>query len=147
MALTKEVSEQLVSILQDYVNLDYDQLVKIGKECFNTVVNNLLNVFDQDGAYISVLALISSSIIADGELTEKEIQFLTDVSGLDKDTIINKVYPLGTREQAKKIANTICDCDIRELADDAFTLAICLLAVDESITRTEYEYIAELLEK
>lgn len=147
MALPKDLDNELLKTVQDFVNLEYDQLVQIGKECYENVVNQLLKTFNEEQACISIISLISSAIVADGKLTEKEIQFLTDVTGLSKEKIVENVYPLGTHQNAAKIANMICDCENNELADDAFVLAICLLAVDETVTRTEYAYIAELLDK
>lgn len=147
MALPEDFQIQLKNTLQDFVNLEYEQLVQIGKECYEKVVKELLKTFTEEQACVSIIALISSSIVSDGQLTEKEIQFLTDVTGLSKENIIERVYPLGTHENSVKIANMICDSENTELADDAFVLAICLLAVDETVTRTEYTYIAELLDK
>ena len=147
MALPEDFQIQLKNTLQDFVNLEYEQLVQIGKECYEKVVKELLKTFTEEQACVSIIALISSAIVSDGQLTEKEIQFLTDVTGLSKENIIERVYPLGTHENSVKIANMICDCENTELADDAFVLTICLLAVDETVTRTEYTYIAELLDK
>lgn len=137
---------QLNELLQEFVNLSYEDILAIARER----LGELLPVFNQaakdgDGAKFALL-LMGTSLAVDGKLTEKEYNFVNDLLG-------NKF----TYDETKQMVELHYNADFLELADQVvdscsgalkaslLTFCTCFLAVDETISRDEVAFIKKLL--
>lgn len=131
-------------ILQNYVNLDYDSLVNIAKQS----ANNLLPVcalVDKDNKGVMLLScVILAGIGADGKLSAKEYQFLSDVLGLNDETIDGfiKMYDA----QMVDVVDNFADNLNVSTKADTVTLLTAVAACDETISREETALLRKILE-
>lgn len=136
-------------ILQDYVNLSYDQLYAIAKDEFRKFAYQLNEGFDGDNDHASkaLLIFVAAILGADGRLTNLEHRFLNDLleEEFSYEDTCSMVSALGD-SQARDLVNELIDAMSRDAKTSALTVALCFCAVDETISRDEVAYFAKLME-
>lgn len=136
----------LRELLQDYVNLPYDQLVKKATNYLNELMPTFIKYSsDGNGADFAV-AFIFCSIASDGKLTDTEYNFLNDVFHANHvyDSVKLKIaqyYNQGIME----LMDNIIDSSPKQVKNKILHLCACFLAVDETVTREEIGFITKLL--
>ena len=135
------MADNFDKLLQDIVNLDYDQLLAGAKKGLGEAYRIFGRIGNQDQATSVVVAFLAAAIAVDGTFTAKEQQLISDLFGdVDFMSILKTVD-----------AEMINDLD--ELIDSLSTedkSSLCLftayiLAVDESINKNEYRYLVKLI--
>ena len=139
----------LQQILQDYVNLPYEQLLSIAEKEFNKLSVCFEIGFDGNTktACQAMLLFVSTVIGADGKLTGLESRFLNDLIGQedDYDATLNVVSTLSSAE-SRKLTDELIDALPTDAKASALTLALCFCAVDETISRDEIAYFQRLMD-
>jgi hypothetical protein len=139
----------LNELLQDYVNLSYDQLIAIAKDEFAKFAYGISNAFgdDDETASRALLVFVAAALGADNRLTDLENKFLNDLLEADHsyEETCEMVAALGGNESREVIDNLI-DSLPTDVKAAGLTVALCFCAVDENITREEVSYFVKLME-
>ncbi len=131
--------------IQEYVNLDYEELLCLAKDS----LANLIPVFseiadDGDGAGY-IVPFICASVAVDGKLSRLESRFVSDfVDGqFSEDEVFDMVqehYNAATFDFVDEIFD---NCPV-ELQTDLMCLCLCICAVDETVNRDETAFLNRL---
>ena len=135
-------------LLQDYVNLDYEQLVAIGKGELSKMARSLRNYFDDTDYAAKALLMFTGVILGmDGKLSMLECRYLNELLDADHsyDETCDMVSCFATQEARDLVDNLIDEMDTDAKAS-ALTVALCFCAVDETISREEVAYFKKLME-
>lgn len=133
-------------ILQEYVNLSYEDLLSLAKKnfakimpCFNSIAK------DGNGGSVCV-AFISACLAADGELSSLEIRFVNDVtnSQLTREELFNITQEF-IDGGAFALSDAVYDACPAEVRGDLLSFCLCFCAVDETISANEVAFIKRLL--
>ncbi|MBE6734412.1 MAG: hypothetical protein E7563_03595 [Ruminococcaceae bacterium] len=134
---------QFSDILQELVNMSYDELLGMAKVAVNEL-RPVLRPMDKkcDGLFL-ILCIFFAAIGADNEVTALEKKFVIDALEIDED-LFNDLYSQCDKrvedlifEVTKKIS--------RKHQSNLVTLVAAVTACDETINREEAEYISKLL--
>lgn len=131
------------SLMQEFVNKDYEELLDLAKQAIAYVLPVCKKV-DPDNDGIGMLsAILLSAVAADGKLTALEAKFLGDITGLDAQGLdkLTKLYS----GRMDVLTNALADAGSKELKSNICILISCLAACDETITHEENEFIREIL--
>ena len=137
------MSQKFDELLQDYVNQDYDTLLRLAKN----KIDELYPVFKRhapDGAVSLMAGLISTCVAVDGTFSELEYEFLGEILGVYdyrqlKDYIQN-FYNEEAQETTKELVDTLQGKDKTNM----LTICLCVCAVDETIKREETALLRKL---
>ncbi len=135
---------QFSKIMQDMVNLNYDELVAVSKKAIIDVLPACKAVDEENNGMFMLSSLILTSIAADGNLSDLEMKLLQDALGMSADGIQkfinmfdNKMYDL-------------VDCFVDNMNSNvkasALILVTALCSVDEKISREETSFIRKLID-
>ncbi len=130
-------------LLQDYVNMDYQQLLAIAQKSLVNVMPVCQAVDPDNKGVLAATAIILSAIGADGVLTGLEKKFLADAIGLD-DASIQKFIGMYDSRMVE-LADKLADASNAEVKANILALVICVAAVDEKISREETALIKRIL--
>lgn len=130
-------------VLQNYVNLDYPVLVDIAKKALVELIEPCKKVDPDNKGVMMMTSIMLSAIGADGTLTALERSFLRDVLDLDDDTISKfiKLYDSRMVELVDQFADKLSS----DIKVNVTTLCLCVVAVDEKISREETAFIRKLI--
>ena len=131
-------------MLQHYVNLDYEDLVLTAKKASVELLPECAKVDTQNEGYVMLMSIILTAIGADGTLTALERKVLRDVMGLDDEGVTKfiKLYDSKMVELVDSFADKIST----QVKINVMTLCLCVVSVDEKISREETAFIRRLLE-
>ena len=137
------MSQKFDELLQDYVNQDYDTLLRLAKSKIDELYP-LFKRYSPDGAVELMAGLIATCVAADGTFSELEYEFLGEVMGVYnyqqlKDYIQN-FYNDQAQETTKNLVDTLQGKDKTNM----LTICLCICAIDESIKRDETALLAKL---
>ena len=135
-------------LLQDYVNLDYEQLVAIGKGELSKMARSLRNYFDDTDYAAKALLMFTGVILGmDGKLSMLECRYLNELLDAEHsyDETCDMVSCFTTQEARDLVDNLIDEMDTDAKAS-ALSVALCFCAVDETISREEVAYFKKLME-
>ncbi len=136
----------LNELLQDYVNLSYENLLSLANLSMQKTANELKDILGENTSR-AYLIVIAACLGTDNKLTELEYKFLKDF--LEEEDM--------TFEEAKNLLETISGSEAMELTDNlvdvlspdgkSALIMFCLsfLAVDETISVDEVDFIKKLL--
>ena len=134
-------------IMQDYVNLPYPNLLSIANESLGNLVDALSdNDADDDMKAKVVMMLTAASFGVDGRLSKLEHRFICDILEQENDyeEFSEFVMSLGDSESRDIIDELLDTCP--DMKSHALAFCLCLLAVDETITREEVAFIKKLID-
>lgn len=135
-------------ILQDYVNLDYEQLVAIGKGELSKMARSLSNYFDDTDYAAKALLMFTGVILGmDGKLSMLECRYLNEL--LDAEHSYDETCDMVscfTTQEARDLVDNLIDAMDTDAKASALTVALCFCAVDETISREEVAYFKKLME-
>ncbi|MBQ6626187.1 MAG: hypothetical protein IIX27_02730 [Ruminococcus sp.] len=136
---------QFRDLMQKYVNLEYNELLAIGKKALGEAYPVLKNLLpdQKDSAVYVVLTILLGAVGADGTLSAKERQFMKDLLDLDDAAIDNfiKLYT-GKEEETVRSIVKLVDGDTKI---NVITIVTCIVACDETITVDELSFVESLL--
>ncbi len=136
---------QFRDLMQKYVNLEYNDLLAIGKRALGEAYPALKNLLpdQKDSVVYVVLTILLGAVGADGTLSVKERQFMKDLLDLTDDAIDNfiKLYT-GKEEETVRSIVKLVDADTKI---NVITIVTCIVACDETITADELSFVESLL--
>jgi hypothetical protein len=137
----------LNQLLQKYVNMDYDELLDLAKFSLSQFLDTVLEKTGADGASKICAVMTAACLGADGKLSPLENKFFNDLLGVNDSYSDNLefVRSLGT-EEARELVDGLVDAMSSEDKAAAISFCLCLLAVDETITRDEVAFIDRLID-
>lgn len=131
-------------ILQRYVDLDYDELLFIGKKALVNLMPACVKSDPRNRGELMIMSIILAAVGADGKLSPKERRFVCDLLEIDTDTF-NKYSDAFSRKM-KNITDLFADSLSPAVKGDTITLIVCVVACDERISREETEFIKRIME-
>jgi uncharacterized tellurite resistance protein B-like protein len=138
------IMESFNSLMQKYVNTDYEVLVDLAKEAVKRLMPHCQKVDPQHSGNYMLAALILSAIGADGVLTALESKMLADVMDLNKEEIQKLIGMYDSK--MPELANYFADNMGEDTKADAIMLITTIASVDEKICKEETEFIKKLFE-
>ncbi|MBO5789386.1 MAG: hypothetical protein J6R42_05515 [Clostridia bacterium] len=135
----------LKELLQEFVNMDYSELLGIAQSSLSDVLP-VFNQIADDGEGIGlVIPFICTSLAVDGKFTELEYKFLCDLIGnIDYATARDAVQSSYNDESINLVDQVIDSCP-DDLKATLLTFCTAFLAVDETISREEVAFITKLI--
>lgn len=138
--------DKYTQLLQEYVNASYEDLLARARFVLPDILTGLNNIAkDCDGTGF-LLALVGTTVVADGMFSDQEYHFLSDVLELD---ISYKTLKNSLEQYCEEGWDDISYRVMNSVDEDTRTklgiFCICLAAVDERISGEENGYIAALL--
>ncbi len=134
-------------LMQEYVNLSFEELVKIADESFAQFSVALTDKLeDEDGAAKFLILLAGTCIGIDNQVTALEGLFLNEVLGttFDYDTLVAMMDGCNT-EKTRAFIDDIIDSFDSDSKAALCAFCTCLMAVDETITRKEVSFLQKLM--
>ena len=131
-------------LLQHYVNLDYQDLVLTAKKAMNNLLPECAKVDKDNEGYVLLMSIILTAIGADGTLTALERSFLRDVMGLDDEGVSKFIQLYDSR--MVEVVDNFADKISQDIKINVMTLCLCVVSVDEKISREETAFIRKLLD-
>ena len=131
-------------VLQTYINMPYDERLSLAGYSLSQFVNSLGGTTDAS----KICAVITAACLgADGKLTSLESKFLNDLLDCDDSYAenLNFVQSLGG-DEARRLTDDLIDSLSADEKAAAVSFCLCLLTVDESISRDEVAFVEHLIE-
>ena len=130
-------------LLQGYVNKDYFELVAKARQDIVSLFPACKVVDKDNDGFVMMTSIMLSAIGADGTLTALERKFMKDALEIDDDAVSKfiKMY----NGKMVELTDSFADALPVELKADVIDLALCIVAVDEKISREETAFIAKLI--
>lgn len=135
-------------LLQQYVNQSYDELLGLAKYSLGKVTNEITTIFEgSENASKALLVVTAACFGADMKLTTLEYTFLRDLLGGDWDYSSTKemVEALGG-EDSMEMTDKLVDGLSADGKAALVSFCLCLLSVDETISRDEVAFVAKLMD-
>ena len=134
-------------LLQNYVNKDFDQLLLLANEALGIIAVAYKRVNPEGGAMSNfLLPFIATAVVVDEQYTELEHKFVN--------SLLESNF---TYEEGKACIHTYDGAKVIDLVEQMIDVCgesvkkalvqfcLCFVAVDETITHEESDYIAKLL--
>lgn len=135
-------------LLQRYVNQSYDELLGLAKYSLSKVSDELTSIFGGSEEAAKALMVVTAACYgSDSRLTTLEYNFLKELLGsdMDYDSMKGMIEALGGSD-AMDLTDQLVDSLSSDGKAALVSFCICLLAVDETISRDEVAFIAQLME-
>ena len=136
----------LNELLQDYVNLSYDDLLQIANRNFNKIAPFFARLSDDGNPAKYIVPIVGAALAVDGKLSQLEYKFINDLlgGGLSYDAVLqlaNNNYNTSSMEYTDKVVDALNGEERTAL----LALCLCIMAVDETISREEVSFIKRLI--
>ena len=135
-------------LLQNYVNQPYEELLGLARYSLAQASDEISDFFSgNDELHAKAYMVITAACLgADSKLTTLEYNFLKDlldmdVSYDDMKSMIEALYG----DEAMELTDQLADSLSNDAKSALISFCICLLAVDETISREEVDFIAKLM--
>lgn len=132
---------ELKDMFQGFVNKDYDELVYIANKEINLAMPTLNELVGEEYAYKLMISILATCTSADGTISDLEIKFLTEITGIESSAIVEIVRGTTDYEFVDKILDAIS----QDLKNHLLTICLCMMAVDENISGKEVAFFKRLL--
>ncbi len=132
----------LDSMLQNFVNKDYDEIKEFAEIALSRLMPPLSEALGEDDAAAALCIFIASSTAADGTLTVKEKQLMKEVMGIEPDKAKEFVLKAHDYDTADKFY----DACPSEVQSDLMMLCLCFFAVDERISKEEISLLNRFMD-
>ena len=141
---------KLKELFEQYLSLDYDQLLSRARELFSEVSAAFKRAFGtENSAAQALLITIFSCLSIDGKLTDDECRFLSDIFGFTKsyDEINNTVESLVGAVGGYMVAYRAASLLTAEERKDLVSFCLCFLVIDKELSENETAFIKKLLDQ
>ena len=131
-------------IMQQYVNLDYSDLLYTAKASLAKILPACEAVDQKNKGFLMVTSIFLAALAADGKLTSKEAQFIGDLLDLDLAQIdqFTDLYDSSMEDLVDKFADSLNG----NLKAEVIALCLCIASVDEKISKEENAFLTKLLD-
>lgn len=134
-------------LMQEIVNLDYDELVKVGKETLGQIIGALKGI-ELETKQISdfILNLIRLFVSADGKCSLEECKLIQDITEVNLSMEeLEEIAKGGTDEKFVVSIDKIIDLLPDDLKITISLFGLCILSADETLTPEEQKLFARIL--
>lgn len=138
----------LKELMQDYVNMSYNDLLNLARKNYANFIGTLRGFFDSDETIAQAILVVTSSCLsADGKLSNSEYAFIKELLGLQQDyeTLTRVTAALGDAK-GRELADQLADALDTESKAEFLSFCLCIVAIDETISRDEIAFINKLLD-
>lgn len=134
-------------LMQKYVNCSYDELVSKAKNDLSMLFPVFEKVTEGKSADI-LLPSIFTCLAADGKITALEVRFMEDILGErlpfdEAKRLVSGFYS----DEAQNALDQLIDNIGPDLKVVLLELCICVMAVDETLDKSELAFIAKLIDE
>ena len=136
----------LNKLLQDYVNLDYKDILALAKKNLAKVHHYFCSVMKDGNGAAAGLAFMGACLASDGHFNDLEYRLMNDLfgGGASYESLRN-LAQTSFNQESLDLADAIYDNCPSDLRGSLLGLALCILAVDEHITKEETAFVHKLL--
>lgn len=136
----------LNELLQDYVNLSYDQLLRIAKNNFDKIAPFFAKIAPDGNAAKYLVPIIGAALAVDGRVSQLEYRFINDLlgGGLNYEDV-KAVAQNNYNDDAMDYTDKVVDLLSGDERTALLALCLCIMAVDETISREEVAFIKRLI--
>ncbi len=134
---------RFMETLQKYVNLNYDELVFVGKRALTNLMPACVKADPENRGELMIMSIILSAVGADSTLSKKEKKFVCDILEIDEDTF--KLYSDKYSTKMKDVTDLFADSLSPTVKGDALTLVVAVASCDEKISHEETAFIKRIL--
>ena len=134
----------LNEILQDYVNLSYEELLGVASHAAKTVIPFFNNAVEDGNGAIFTISFIGTCLASDGQLSALEKKFVCDLFGADPETV-EGIFASINSEIVRIVDEVFDSIPTDEVKSALLSFCLCFLAVDERISREEVALIQKLI--
>ena len=138
------MSSNINELLQDFVNKDYDELVKLAQNALVEIMPACKAADPENEGVLLGCCLMLAAVGADGILTAKERQFFKDVIGFDDEKIDNLIKIYDSR--MAQLADNFADALPQELKVQVAIFVLAFVSCDEKISSEETAFVRKLME-
>ena len=132
-------------LLQKYVNEDYEALVGLAKLSVAEILPECQKIDKDNGGVLLLMSIVHAGIGADFDVTDKEIEFISDVLNTDKTKLLSVLVSIAKQPESLGLAKKFVDASSNDIKASTVNFIATICACDETITRSEGEYILSLL--
>ena len=142
---------QFNEILRHYVNMSYDELLSTANESLAELCSALSEFFKdysgEDPTADILMLLLANCLGADGQLTDLECRFVNDLleANHSRDTILSLIH-VHKNAEAEHLLDSLMGAMNPAASARMLAVCLCILAVDETITRDEVALVTRLLD-
>ena len=139
------------TLLQKYVNMSYDELVNTANENLHELFPALEKFFKdfpgEDPTTHIVVMLLANCLGADNQLTALECKFVNQILNANHsyDTL-KSLIAMHCNAEAEEVLDHLVDALDRSATANLLSFCLCLLAVDETISRDEVAFFTRLMD-
>lgn len=139
------------TLLQNYVNMSYDDLVDMANENLHDLFPALEKFFEdfpgEDPTTQIVVMLLANCLGADNKLTALECKFVNEIlqANHSYDTL-EGLIAMHCNNDAEEVLDNLVDSLDSSATSNLLSFCLCLLAVDETISRDEVAFFTRLMD-
>ena len=139
------------TLLQKYVNMSYDELVNTANENLHELFPALEKFFEdfpgEDPTTHIVVMLLANCLGADNQLTALECKFVNQILNANHsyDTL-KTLIATHCNDEAEEVLDHLVDALDGSATANLLSFCLCLLAVDETISRDEVAFFTRLMD-
>lgn len=131
-------------VLKRFEEKSYEELVIVAEGALASLYTELEKVSDSVQIVPHVIVgYLAASVAADGKLSNKEMQFLKDVLGVDNEKA-NMLLSLGKDPQQVATLDLLFDMGSKEFREIALVFCLSLISIDKEVNRKERDFIERL---
>ena len=137
----------LSELLQNYVNKPYDELLALASDSL-VKLSDFFSSIDEEASGNVLLHIIATTLAADGKFTKLEYQFICDLLNLDVsyEDMKELLAEFNNGESLLLTDKVFDNIQSTEVKAEMLNLMLCIMAVDENISREEVRFVLLLLE-
>ena len=137
----------LDQLLQEYVNRPYDELMGLARASMGALSSDMSAIFGDDGSVANAYLIITAACFGvDMKFSTLEYTFLKELIGSDLNyNDMKNVIQGFCGTDSMDLTNRLADSLSRESKSTLLIFCLCLLSVDETITREETAFLVELM--
>ena len=138
-------------LLQQYVNMSYDELVDMANNNLHDLFPALEKFFEdypgEDPTTQIVVMLLANCLGADNKLTALECKFVNEIleANHSYETLCDMIVT-HCNSDAEEVLDKLVDTLDKRTSAIFLSFALCLLAVDETISRDEVAFFTRLMD-
>lgn len=133
-------------IKQRYVNLSYSQLLGIARENLSKLMPMFNTVADDGKGIKFLLVFFGACFSADGKFTELEYRFMSDLTSVGDYDTLKGIVQASYNNNSAELADKIYDVCPASLKPELLSLCLCLVSIDETITKEENAFLQRLVD-
>lgn len=135
-------------LMQRFVDMSYDKLLSTANQAFADLSAHFEDFFDRDpdSSARALLLLTATCLGADNTLSKLEYRFINDLLNADHsyEDLLSMVKGVNG-DEAVGMIDKLTDTLEGDARASLLALALCILAVDETISRDEVAFIKKLM--